>query len=81
MDPPTMFREPEALAETAATLTLEQQRELVLRLAPRVFAQLSEEEQEKFLGELSENLSLVRATSQAVEGDSNPGAWEMPEGE
>jgi hypothetical protein len=71
----------EALTERAVGLSLEDQRELVLRLAPRVLARLPEEQQQAFLQELEENLTLARVnTPHPVPGDSNPGVWEMPDG-
>jgi hypothetical protein len=67
----------ESASERLALLTLEQQRELVLRLAPRVLAQLPEMERRSFLRELNENLSLGQASTRVARGDSNPGALEV----
>lgn len=79
---PTRHDTADLVAERAATLSLVEQRALVLQLAPRVLAGLPDEERDDFLEELQENLTLGHATSEVAGGpDSNPGAWEMPSGE
>lgn len=76
--PTNTLSEREALIEEAM-LTLDEQRDLILQLAPRVLAQLPEEERDDFLRELHENLMLGRVSGRhAPQGDSNPEAWEVP---